>query len=159
MMLLLFGASSYAFANCTDIDSSDCPPQQPLLTIEASFAELPYGQVWDVRYGGGEEVGIEISSPPPRFGTISGTVSLASEDSASLRKVIGEQRFFELTNHIASGYPLHRPKLMLRIRLGEKTRTVDLYDPVNSKSHPESARFLAVWDKFFALLPVHPSWE
>jgi hypothetical protein len=55
--------------------------------------------------------------------------------------------------------PLHAPHLRIKITRPGSVKTVDLDDPADSSTQDEVARFLRVWNRIFAALPVKPTWN
>jgi hypothetical protein len=56
------------------------------------------------------------------------------------------------------GAPSNNADLRLQITLGDRHRTVDLYDPDELKSDERARRFLVTWKTAFAHVPLRPAW-
>ena len=155
--ILSLGALPCVEAGCTDTDKTDCPPQKPLITFEAlALTAGPYGEMWEMKYGGSGELELEVNYMLEPNGDLSGKFLLSTDDLQELRTAVREHRFFDLPKDISpKSSPIHAPDLRLKISFQGRTHVVRLYDPDSLSSSREAAEFMAVWRAAFALVPPY----
>jgi hypothetical protein len=130
------------------------------LVVEAWISTAgPYGESWDLRLTPSGEVSLRVNYMVAPSGNVMARFSLSPDQIAGIRTVVESERFFDLPARISpASLPLHQPALRLDVWLDRRHHSVQAYDPDQLKADPNLRRFLAVWERLFAPLPLRPSW-
>ena len=119
----------------------------------------PYGPLWDLTIGADGRATLEVLYGWDPAGSLTGNFEVSPERLAALRAAIDAEHFFDLPAQLGpTQAPLHMPDLRLDVQLGARQHKVALYDPAELAELPTTRRFLGVWEKAFAGLPVKPTW-
>jgi hypothetical protein len=155
------GSGAYGLLALSLIGSIPRAEDKPaVLVVEAWIATAgPYGESWDLRLTPSGEASLRVNYMSAPSGSLMARFSLSADQLAAIRHAIASERFFELPAKVSPApLPLHRPALRLDIWLDEKHHSVQLYDPDQQRTVLSVRRFLAVWRRVFAALPIRPSW-
>jgi hypothetical protein len=119
----------------------------------------PYGESWELKLGRDGKARLQILYMLPPMGKMEGDFLVSETALAELRKTIAAERFGDLPKSIWPGAAsFHLPDFRLSVTLGNVTHEVWLYDPAQFAKDQRVVRFMAVWNKAFALVPLRPSW-
>jgi hypothetical protein len=157
-MLFSSSAAALSAALLTAAVSSAEPTASLLVQAYVSTAG-PYGEGWKLNLKPDGKVSLEIWYMLNPMGKMSGEFLVSSEDVQDLRNTIETERFLELPSSISPATaPLHAPDLRLSITLEDKVHEVRVYDPDQFKEDERVRRFLSVWRRAFAMVPLRPGW-
>jgi hypothetical protein len=117
----------------------------------------PYGEMWELNLKADGKVSLRIQYMLNPMGEMSGEFLVAPEEVEGLRQTIETEKFTELPSSIwPATAPVHAPDLRLSITLGDETHEVRVYDPDQFKDDQRVRRFLSVWRRAFAMVPLRP---
>ena len=158
----LFIGCSIAFAEpCIEKQEERCPTKVSSVSFKAvAITAGPYGELWEVKYDGGHNIEVNVSYMISPQGKLSGTFVVSPENLEKIKRIALEKRFFALPKEISPQLvPMHDPDLRLTLSIEGKAHKVELYSPGGLQSSSDAARFFAVWNEVFSLLPVRPNWS
>lgn len=159
--LLPFGSALACAGPCIDKKEPRCPFYSSSIAFEAvAITAGPYGELWQVKYAGGNSIDVAINYMVAQQGKLAGTFLVSPEGLKKLKRIVKENRFFALPKEITPKLiPMRDPDLRLTLSIEGEQHKVSLYSPGGLTSRSDAARFFAVWNEVFSLLPVHPSWS
>jgi len=131
-------------------------------TIEATISTAAGdGELWTYEGHSGGEVKLTIHYLLSPMGDMSGTFLVDPGAINYALCVADAANFFALASVLgpkSHAVPLHSPHLRIKISRHGSVKTVDLDDPAESSTQEEVARFLRVWNRLWAALPLRPEW-
>jgi hypothetical protein len=131
-------------------------------TIEATISTAAAdGELWEYEGHSGGKVTLHVHYLLSPMGDMSGSFLLDPGEINYALCVADAANFYSLPSSLgpkSHALPLHSPHLRIRIARRGSVKTVELDDPADSSTQEDAARFLRVWNRIFAALPLKPTW-
>jgi hypothetical protein len=154
-----FVSPAAALASALLAGAGSAQPPPPLLVRAHVSTAGPYGEMWELNLKTDGKVSLKIQYMLKPAGEMSGEFIVFPEEVDGFRRTIETEKFMELPTSIwPATAPVHAPDLRLSMTLGDETHAVRVYDPDQFKDDERVRRFLTVWRRAFAMVPLQPKW-